>query len=67
LAVIGLIPTSIEVLGYDSELDDEIAGQIFRLDLAALFAPEPEQGLLIIAHDDSSVRAADEGTAAACG
>ena len=43
-----------------AELDDEIAGQVLRLDLAALFPPEPQQGGLIIAHDDPGIRAADE-------
>ena len=50
----------------DPELDDEIAGQILWLDLAALFPPEPEQGILIIAHDDPGVRAADK-VARKCG
>ena len=57
---IGLIPAPIEVLCHHSELDDEIAGQVLRLDLAALFPPEPEQRRLVIAHDDPGVRAADE-------
>ena len=63
LARIGLIPASVKVLGHHPELDDEIAGQILRLDLAALFAPEPKQRILIIAHDDPGIRAADEGAA----
>jgi hypothetical protein len=66
LAGIGFIPASIEVLGHDPELDDEIAGTILRFDLAALFPPQPQQSLLILAHDDPCVRAADEGTAVAC-
>jgi hypothetical protein len=41
----------------------DCGGQILRLDLAALFAPEPDQRLLILAHDDAGVRAADEGAA----
>jgi hypothetical protein len=57
-AGIGFIPTSIEVLGHDPELDDEIAGKILRLDLAALFPPQPQQSPLILARDDPSVRAA---------
>ena len=31
-------------------------------DLAALFRPEPEKGLLVFAHDDPGIRAADEVT-----
>ena len=44
----------------DPELDDEVAGQVLRLDLAALFLPQPDQGGFIVAHDDPGVRAADE-------
>ena len=44
----------------DAKLDDEIAGQVLRLDLAALFPPQPHQSRLVIAHDDPGVRAADE-------
>ena len=50
----------VEGLGDDPELDDEVAGKVLRLDLAALFPPEAEQGGLVIAHDDPGVRAADE-------
>jgi hypothetical protein len=34
---IGLIPAPIEVFGDDSKLDDEVAGQVLRLDLAGGF------------------------------
>ena len=44
----------------DPELDDQIAGQVLWLDLAALFLPEPDERFLIITHDDPGVRAADE-------
>jgi hypothetical protein len=60
LAGIGLIPTPVQVLGRNTELDDEIARQVFRLDLSALFPPQAEEGGPIIAHDDPSVRAPDE-------
>ena len=60
---IGLVPAPIEVLGGQPELDDEIAGEVLRLDLAALLPPQPQQSVLIIAHDDPGVRAADEGAA----
>ena len=42
------------------ELDDQVAGQVLRLDLAALLPPQPQQGRLVVAHDDPGVRAADE-------
>ena len=57
---IGLIPAPIEILGHRPELDNEVAGEILRLDLAAFLPPEPQQGGFIVAHDDPSVRAADE-------
>ena len=52
---IGLVPAPIEVLGHDPELDDEVARQVLRLDLAALFPPQPDQRLLVVAHDDPGV------------
>jgi len=39
LAGIALIPAPVQVLSRKPELDDEIAGQILRLDLAALLMP----------------------------
>ena len=64
LARVGLIPASVKVLGYDSELDDKVAGEILGLDLAAFFAPQPKQRILVIAHDDPGVGAADKVAAA---
>ena len=60
---IGLVPAPVQVLGHHPELNQEIAGEILRLDLAALFPPEPNAALLIIAHDDPGIRAADESAA----
>ena len=37
----------------------EVVGQVFGLDLAALFLPQPAQGRLVIAHDNPGIRAAD--------
>ena len=53
---IGFVPAPIEVLGDNSELNDEVAGQVLRLDLAALFAPKPQEGGIVVAHDDPGVR-----------
>ena len=50
--------------GHQAELDDEVAGQVLRLDLASFLPPEPEQGGFVAAHDDPGVGAADEGGAA---
>ena len=63
LAGVAFVPVPVEGLGHDPELDDEVAGEVLRLDLAALFPPQAEQGGLVIAHDDPGVRAADEGPA----
>ena len=60
LAGVAFEPVAVEGLGDDAELDDEIAGEVLGLDLTALLAPEAEQGGLVIAHDGSGVRAADE-------
>jgi hypothetical protein len=64
LAGIALVPEPVEIFGDPAELDDEVAGQVLRLGLAALFPPEAEQGRLVVAHDDASVGPADEGSPA---
>jgi len=63
LTGIGLIPASVQVLSRNAKLDDQIARQVLGLDLAALFAPKPDQGRLVGTHNDAGVRAADEVTA----
>ena len=60
MAGVALVPAPVEVLGHGPELDDQVARQVLRLDLAALLAPEAQQGGLVVAHDDPGVRAADE-------
>ena len=62
LAGVALVPVPVEVLGHGAELDDQVAGEVFRLDLAALLPPQPDQGGFVIAHDDPGIRAADKGT-----
>ena len=61
---VALVPAPVQILGGLAELDDEIAGQVLRLGLAALFAPEAQQGGFVVAHDDAGVGAADEGSPA---
>jgi hypothetical protein len=39
---VALVPEPIEWLGGDSELYDEIAREVLRLDLATLFAPQSD-------------------------
>jgi hypothetical protein len=53
---VALIPDPVEVLGHHPELDDEVRREILRPDL------EPDQGLLVLPHDDPGVGAADEVT-----
>jgi hypothetical protein len=36
-------------------LNDEIAGQVFRLRLGPFFPPKAEERGLVIAHDDPSI------------
>ena len=42
-----------------AELDDEVAGEVLRLDFAAFLPPEAEQGGFIVAHNDANVRPAN--------
>ena len=49
LSGIGLVPAPIEVFRRQTELDNEIRRQVFRLDFAALLAPQPPQGGLVTA------------------
>ena len=55
LAGVAFEPVAVEGLGDDAELDDEVAGEVLGLDLAALLPPEAEQGGLVVAHDDPGV------------
>src|SRR5262249_4088192 len=52
----------VQVLGRNAKLNNEIARKVFGLDVAALLAPQPEEGGFITAHNDPGVRAADEVT-----
>lgn len=56
-----LIPSSVELFGNGAELYDQVARQILRGELTPFFAPEASEILLIIAHDDAGIRAADKG------
>ena len=47
LAGIALVPVPIERFGHEAKLDDEVAGEVLRLDLAAFLPPEAEQGGLV--------------------
>ena len=60
LTGIGLIPPAVKVFGRDAKLDDEVGGQVLRLDLTALFPPRLQEGGFVTAHDDPGVGTADE-------
>ena len=55
LACVALIPVPIERFCRYPELDDEVAREIFRLGFTPFFAPEAQEGGLVIAHDDPSI------------
>jgi hypothetical protein len=55
LAGVAFEPVAVEGLGDHPELDDEVAGEVLRLDLAPLFPPEAKQRGLVVAHDGSGV------------
>jgi hypothetical protein len=59
-AGVALVPSPVQRLGGDAELDDEIVGQILRLGLAALFLPQADQRRLVRAYYDPGVRATEE-------
>ena len=60
---IALEPMPIEGLGHEAKLDDEIGGEVLRLNLAAFLAPQPQQGGLVAPHNDASVGASYEAPA----
>src|ERR1700704_2460923 len=63
LAGIELVPAPVQVLGHQTELDDEVPGEVLGLGLAALLPPQAQEGVLVGPHDDPSIRATDEGAA----
>ena len=54
---------AVEGLGYQAQLNDKVAGEVFRFDITALFPPEALEGRLVAAHDDLGVSTADKGAA----
>src|SRR5882762_891238 len=53
---ISLVPMAVKGLGRDSELHNEIAGEVLRLGFAALLSPEAEQRIFIMGHDEDALR-----------
>src|SRR5262245_59271678 len=57
---VALVPAPIERFGRASELRNKVARKVLRLDLAALFLPEADEGGFVRPHDDPGIRAPDE-------
>ena len=55
MAGLALVPGVVELLGHYAELDDELAGQVGRANLAAFFLPKTDQGIFVPAHDDAGI------------
>jgi hypothetical protein len=62
MAGVALEPVPVELLGDEAQLDDQLTRKVRRLDFAALFAPEAEQGGFVATHNDPGVGAAYKGT-----
>src|SRR5579863_6219727 len=60
LAGVALVPSPVQVFGDAPELNDKVVGEILRLNLPSFLAPQPNQGGLVITHDQSGVRPAYE-------
>jgi hypothetical protein len=58
---VALVPAPVEILRDRPKLDSQVVRQILRLNLAALLPPKPQQGSLIVTHNDPGIRAANEG------
>jgi hypothetical protein len=59
-AGVALVPGAVELLSGRAKLHNEVRGQVLRLGLATLLAPELDQCRFAIAHDDPGVRTAEE-------
>ena len=57
------LPAPVQVLGHQTELDDEVSGEVLGFGLPALLPPQPVEGVLVRPHDDSGVGATNEGAA----
>jgi hypothetical protein len=50
-----LVPAPVQAPGRCPELDNQIAGEVLRLDFAPLFPPQPKEGGFVIAHDNPGI------------
>jgi hypothetical protein len=55
LAGIRFVPASVQLLGGQAELNDEVSRKVLRFDLAALLPPKSEKSWLIVTHDNPCV------------
>jgi hypothetical protein len=60
LPSVALVPGAIQVLRSRPELNYQIAREVLRPGLSAFFLPEPDEGGLVTAHDDTGIGAADK-------
>ena len=62
LASVAFVPMPIEGLSCQTELDEEVTGQVLRFDFAPFLAPLANEGSLFRAHNYSGIRASNEVT-----
>ena len=62
VAGVEFVPAAVEVFGDEAELDDQNGRQVGVAASPRFLLPEPQQGFLVLAHDDAGIRAADEVT-----
>src|ERR1700730_17278979 len=60
LTGIALVPMTVESFCCGTKLNDEVAGEVLRLSLAAFLAPQPQQGSLVAPHNYPGIGTADE-------
>jgi hypothetical protein len=53
----------VQLRGHGTELNQEVIRQVFGIDLDPLFLLKADHRRLVLAHDDTGVRAADEQAA----
>jgi hypothetical protein len=58
--VVGLIPAPVQPFCGHAKLNNQVSGEVLRLNLAPLLPPQPHQGGLIVPHDDPGVGAANK-------
>ena len=60
LAGLSLDPAAVQIFGDEPQLDDQLTREVQTCLLTALLPPECEERLLVLAHDDPGIGAADE-------